>query len=569
MLRRIVHRWFPVLLIPVLLAAHCFAATKPNVILITLGATRADRMGFLGSKHPTPNIDTLAKQGLVFERAYAQAPLTVVSEATILTGTYPQTNHASELGAPLAATLPYLPELLHSRGYRTAAFLGSILLDPKSGSAPGFERGFDVYNAGFHQPQAGEGRYQSVARHADQVVARAIQWIGNGSHGPFFLWVHLDDPNGSSGAAYDREISDTDLALGKLLAALRTQKLYDDAVIVMASDHGESLGTHGEELHGVFLYDETIHVPLVVKLPQNQMAGKRVKGRVRLLDVAPAVLEAAGIPVPSVMQGQSLLRIARANPDADQPVYACSDFSQQAFGWSALESWRAGKYLYVRAPKPELYDLAADPAATHNLAQSAKATLETMAAQLQAFDAHFGNDSGKSAEAGLTSSEMQKLASLGYVGLQKSASAADLVVKGIDPKDAIAIANQTLGAMLSLEDGKPDKAAPGFRQALAAQPNIYLAQYGLGTALVQEQKLAEAIEHLHKAIELQPDSAWAHYEMGFSLFKTGDFKTSAIHLEIAAGRLPQFLELHSTLAQVYERLGRSQDAARERGTASH
>jgi arylsulfatase A-like enzyme len=561
-------RFFLGILISALLSVHSSAANKPNIILVTLGATRADRMGFLGSKHATPNLDGLAKQSIVFERAYAQAPLTVVSHATILSGTYPQTHHASELGAPLAVGLPYLPDLLHVRGYRTAAFVGSILLDPRNGFAPGFDRGFDVYDAGFHQTQPGEGRYQSVERHADQVVGRAIKWISNNAGGPFFLWVHLDDPNAPSGTSYDRAVADADAALGKLLVALRTQKLYEDSVIVIASDHGESLGAHGEDTHGIFLYDETIHVPLLVKLPQNQMAGKRVKGRVRLLDVAPAVLEAAGTPIPSQMQGQSLLRIAKANPDAEQPVYARSDFPQQAFGWSVLESWRAGKYLYIRAPKPELYDLSADPNATRNLAQSSKAMLETIAAQLQAFDSHFGNDSGKSVETGLTSSEMQKLASLGYVGLQKSMSAADLVVQGTDPKDAIATANQTLTALLTLEEGRPEKAAPAFRQALARQPNSYLAQYGLGVTLVQEQKFSEAIEHLHKAIELQPDSAWAHYAIGFSLFKTGDFNTSAIHLEIASGRLPQFSELHSTLSQVYEHLGRNEDAIRERTKAS-
>ena len=143
------------------------------------------------------------------------------------------------------------------------------------------------------------------------------------------------------------------------------------------------------------------------------------------------------------MQGQSLLRIAKSN--ADQPVYSVSDFPQRAFGWSALESWRAGKYLYIRAPKPELYDLAADPGATRNLAQTSKATLETMAGQLEAFDRRFsGTASAGGAE--LSSSEMQKLASLGYVGLQKSPSSASAAASGVDPKDEIAVANKVLSA---------------------------------------------------------------------------------------------------------------------------
>ena len=163
------------------------------------------------------------------------------------------------------------------------------------------------------------------------------------------------------------------------MAALRAAKLYDDALIVIASDHGESLGAHGEETHGVFLYDETIQVPLLVKLPAKPKRGNKGADPASLVDIAPRRWKPVGAAVPSQMQGQSLLRIAKAGSNADQPAYSVSDFPQRAFGWSPLESWRAGKYLYIRAPKAELYDLAADPGATHNLAQSSKATLETMA----------------------------------------------------------------------------------------------------------------------------------------------------------------------------------------------
>jgi arylsulfatase A-like enzyme/Flp pilus assembly protein TadD len=566
MLRRGLLCFFVAILTSAILPGGSAASAEPNIILITLGSTRADRMGFLGSRRGlTPHLDALAKQSITFERAYSQAPLTVVSHATILSGTYPQTHHASELAAPLAADLPYLPDLLHARTYHTAAFVGSLLLDPRNGSAPGFDRGFDVYDAGFRPIQSADKR--AVERPADQVVARATKWLSQNAQRPFFLWVNLCVPRASSGSTYDSAVAATDAAVGKLLAALHKQGLDAASMIVVAADHGESLGAHGEDTHGIFLYDETIHVPLLVKLPQDAMAGKRVKARVRLVDIAPTVVETARLPVPSQMQGQSLLRIAKA-ADADQPAYARSDFPQQAFAWSRLESWRAGKYLYIRAPQPELYDLSADPDATHNLAQSSLPVLQTLATQLKAFDDRLGNESGKSAATGLTSSQMQKLASLGYVGLQNTASGADTAVGGTDPKSAIAIANQTFNAMLALDEGKPEKAIPAFRKALAAQSNAYLAQYGLGVALAQQQQYSEAIEHLHKAIELQPDSAWAHYSMVLSLLKTGDFKTSAIHLEIASGRLPECAALHDALAQVYEHLGRTPDATREHAKAS-
>lgn len=557
------------------------AATKPNLVLITLDSTRADRMGFLGAKgRITPNLDRLAGESLVFEHAYAQAPATVVSHATILSGAYPQSTGMSEIGGTLPASLPYLPDLLKAQGYRTAAFVGSIQLDPRNGLAQGFDRGFQTYDAGFRpagvgtglgpvqagRSSAGSSGPQSPVtdRPASQVVARALAWLARNPQGPVFVWIHLNDPRASN-ASYNAAVTAADAAIGKLLAALKQQKLYANSAILVVADHGESLGAHGEDTHGVFLYDETIHVPLLLKLLEAQTA-KRVAAKVRLVDIAPTLLEVAAVPVPSQMQGQSLLRIAKASGSPDQPVYSRSDLPSRGFGWSLLESWRAGKYLYIRAPKPELYDLAADPGATRNLAQSSKAILDTMAAQIESFDRRFSGEAGKSSGAQLNSSEMQKLASLGYVGLQKSAGAS-AAVTGTDPKDKIAIANKVIEAALIFEHGNADHALAMLTMVTSAEPNLYLAEYTLGTALAQKGQHAEAVKHLHKAIELQPDSAWAHYQMGTSLLKTGDFKTAAVHLEIAAGRLPGFAPTHVALAEAYDHLGRAEDAKKERAKA--
>lgn len=563
-----------------LYCALAAAATKPNLVLITLDSARADRMGFLGAKGGiSPNLDRLAGESLVFEHAYAQAPATVVSHATILSGAYPQSTAMSELGGTLPASLPYLPDLLKAQGYRTAAFVASIHLDPHNGLAQGFDRGFQTYVAGFRPATVGTGaspvqaerssaasRGESATlaeRSADQVVAHAVAWLARNPQGPFFMWIHINDPHAPN-ASYNAAITAADAAIGKLLAALKQQKLYATTAVLVVADHGESLGAHGEDTHGIFLYDETIHVPLLLKLPDTS-AAKRVAAKVRLVDIAPTLLEITAIPVPSQMQGQSLLRIAKSS-GADQPVYSRSDLSQRAFGWSALESWRVGKYLYVRAPKPELYDMTADPGATRDLAQSSKATLDTMAAQLESFDRRFSGEAGKPSGAQLSSSEMQKLASLGYVGLQKS-SGASTAATGTDPKDKIATANKTLEAARALEQGKVDRAVATLTPLVSAEPGLYLAEYTLGTALAQKGQHAEAVKHLHKAIELQPDSAWAHYLMGLSLLKTGDFKTAAVHLEIAAGRLPGFAAARLSLAEAYDHLGRAEEAKRERGKA--
>lgn len=569
-MQRSLGSWFLVAILPLLVfAVDSRAATKPNIILITVDSTRADRMGFLGARgNLTPNLDGLAHQGIVFTQAYAEAPTTVVSAATILTGTYPQTHQASEFGSNLPATLPYLPALLHANGYRTAAFVGSFLLDPRNGPYQGYDRGFDLYDAGFHEALKGESRFQSVERHGDEVATRASKWLINNKHSPLFLWMHLQDPAGVSGDTYGRAIAAADTAVGKLLTLLRAQSLYDDSTIVVASTHGQSLGAHGEDTHGVFLYDETIHVPLVLKTPKNQIAGKQTKNRARLLDISPTVLSEAGVAIPAQMQGQSLIRIAQATSQADQPAYSRSEFSKRAFGCSTLESWRVGKFLYIRAPRPELYDLVSDPGAMHNLAQSAKATLETIASQMQTFDNHLGNDASKSAGSSLTPAEIQKLASLGYVGLQKTGSGVNTAAEGSDPKDSIGAINRTTAAILELEDGKPEQAILKLRQVIAIQPNSYLAQYGIGAALVQQQRYADAVPYFHKAIELQPDSAWAHYAMGLTLMKTSDFNTAAVHLEITVGRLPRFDSAHIALAETYEHLGRVTDGSRERAKIS-
>ncbi len=539
------------------------AASKPNLVLITLDSARADRMGFLGAKGAlTPNLDRLAGESIVFEHAFAQAPGSVVSHATILSGAYPQSTGLSEIGGTLPSSLLYLPDVLKAQGYRTAAFVGSIDLDPQNGLAQGLDRGFQTYDAGFRPAIPGDARPPVTERRGAEVVARAIAWLDHNAQGQFFLWVHIKDA-GAPGSSYNSAVTAADAAAGKLIGALQQRKVYGDAAVVVVAAHGEGLGAHGEQANGIFLYDETIHVPLLLKLPKP--ATTRVAAKVRLVDIAPTLLEIAAIPVPSQMLGQSLLRAAKTGGGADQPVYSRADLPQRGFGWSPLESWRAGKYLYIRSPKPELYDLTADPGATHNLAQSSKATFDTLAAQLDNFDRRFSGESGKSA-AELSSSEMQKLASLGYIGLSKASGSATALA-GTDPKDKIATANKVIEAA-TRDQSKPDRTiaalTPLVSDKAATDPNLYLAQYALGVALARKAQYAEAVKHLHKAVELQPDSAWAHYEIGDTLLKTGDFKTAIVHLEIATGRLPAFAPAHLALAEAYEHAGRTEDAKRER-----
>src|SRR5260370_14723159 len=362
-------------------------------------------MGFLGSTRGlTPNLDAMAKEGVVFSRAYSHVPITTASHTTILTGTYPQFNHVTDFGIPLSSRLPYLPDLLHQPGYHTGAFVGSLILDPLDGTAPGFDRGFDVYDAGFHLRKHGADRYKTVERRAGDVVEHALAWLSQLENGPFFLWIHLYDAHDPydppepyktryASEPYDGEIAYADSAVGKLLDALRKHGLYDETMIAVMADHGESLGAHGENTHGIFLYDETLHVPLLIKLALNRSAGKRIQTRVGLVDVAPTILQESGVVVPKDVQGESLLAMlkpatagSRKAPAAqDRPAYAETDYPHRPSGWSSLRALRTARDLYIQALERELYAQDTDPAATGNLATDTKPVADTLGFKLDEF----------------------------------------------------------------------------------------------------------------------------------------------------------------------------------------
>ena len=543
----------------------------PSVVLVTLDTTRADRMGFLGSTRAlTPRLDALARDAVVFERAYSQAPITTASHATLLSGTYPQLHKVNDFGVPLAASLPYLPDVLQSRGYRTAAFVGSLILDPRGGLAPGFDRGFETYDAGFRVRRGREDRYRTMERRAEEVVGHALQWLEGSGGGPFLLWVHLYDahdpyeappPYGRryADAPYDGEVAYVDAQVGRLVDALRARKLYDDAVVVVAADHGEALGEHGETTHGVFLYDGTIHVPLLVKLPRGRLAGRRATVRAGLVDVAPTILDAVGAQAPAAMQGESLLKWIEAAKPPERPAYAETDYPRRAFGWSPLASWRADRFLYVRAPRPELYDVAADPAAGRNLADERAAVAGRIADEMQSFRAR--TSAGEPAAGRAVDPELaEKLAALGYVG---ASSGAPPSAAGVDPKDKIAVANALHDAVVAVEGGQLERAVPLLEKVVASDPQIHVAQFQLGVARARQRRYPEAIPHLKKAIELQPDAMMAHYEMGVALFETGDWKTAAGHFEIVASRMPKWADARYSYGSVLARISRVPEAMSE------
>ena len=557
------------------------ASPHPNIVLITLDTTRADRMGFLGSERGlTPNLDRLARQAVVFSRAYAQVPLTTPSHAAILTGTYPRFNQVNYMGDPLGKVLPFLPEILRRNGYRTAAFVGALVLDPRK-LAAGFERGFDIYDAGFHRPRGNEDRYHSLERRGEEVVHRALAWLSKHPAGPFFLWVHLYDPHDPysppepyktryQSEPYDGEIAYTDSVVGRLITGLQTRGLFDSALLALMADHGEAFGEHGENHHGIFLYDETIRVPLLFKLPGQHSSGK-VETRVGLVDVAPTILRAAHLPVPSVMQGESLLSFlkldqARAasqpnDSNLQRPVYAESAYGHLSFGWSKLRAWRTGKYLYIEAPERELYDQSVDPLAAHNLASDFRAVVDTAAAQIAEF---YGKTKGAAAERTKLSPEQnESLNALGYLSSDSGISGEADNEGGPDPKERIGIANLLYEALVDMEQEQYQEAVPLLEQVLKQEPNTPIAFLQLGRAHMALKEYQKAVTPLRSLVEKKPDDAFARYELGCALVKTGNWDEALPHFEAAVSQMTGSAMMHFYLALVYQRTSRADDATRE------
>src|SRR5215469_6442260 len=292
------------------------ATSRPSVFLITIDTLRSDHVSCYGYKQiQTPAIDHLAKQGIRFAQAFTPSPITNTSHASILTGLLPSSHGVSDFGVPLTPDHSTLAQALKREGYQTAAFIGSVILDSKT-LAPGFEHGFEFYD-NFPEKTETKSRWGRIERRGMDVVQRAEAWLSAHPAAPHFVWVHLYDPHDPyepplpysetyKDHLYDGEIAYADSAVGHFVAYLERQNWYDGAMIILVGDHGEGLGEHGEDTHGIFLYDSTTHVPLILKMPRQEEAGKVVDEQVRTTDIMPTVLGLLGFPAPASMDGTSL-----------------------------------------------------------------------------------------------------------------------------------------------------------------------------------------------------------------------------------------------------------------------
>src|SRR5579862_6680968 len=367
------------------------ACTGCNVLLITIDTLRSDRVGaFGGTRHLTPTLDGLAAEGVTLTRTYSAAPLTLPSHASILTAVPPPVHGIRTNGLfRLGTRLPTLATVLKSAGYRTGAFVGAFVLDARFG----LSRGFDVYDDRYGERHDGDA-VEGAERRADEVIAPALAWINQPSaisHQPFFSWVHLYDPHepyrapepyASQHEPYDAEVAYTDTAIGRLLADLRASGRLDRTLIAVAADHGESLGEHGEQTHGVFVYDATMRVPWIL------WAGPRLRqaasdGTVRLIDLAPTVLDLIGVAAPPEFEGRSIVPVVNGLETAPRTAYVEAMDANLTRNWAPLTGIVSGRDKLIDLPIPELYDLRADPGEASNIYPRAGDRARTLEALLR------------------------------------------------------------------------------------------------------------------------------------------------------------------------------------------
>lgn len=517
------------------------STVSPDIFLITIDTLRADHVHCYGYGNvKTPALDDLAHDGIRFSQAFTPSPITNTSHASILTGLLPGSHGVTDFAVPLANSHPTVAELLKARGYHTAAFIGAVILDSKT-LAPGFDRGFDFYD-NFPEHSSAKSRWGRLERRGMDVVAHAESWLSKHPAGPHFVWVHLYDPHDPyepplpyaqtyKDHLYDGEIAYADSALAHFVTYLKTNGRYRNSVIVAVGDHGEGLGEHHEDTHGIFLYDSTTHVPLIAKLPGAEGAGTTVGAQVRTVDIVPTLLDLAGAAAPRKSDGESLQVFFSGKPDGvDRPVIGETDYPLR-FGWAPLRSVRDDGYKFIESPRPELYDLRRDPNEISNQYEAGNARAQKSRARLSEV---------RSREAPVDASQ-----AAAQTDANRSTSSLP------DPKDKIEEQNLLHAAMMASEDNRPTEARKALESVLALDPKSPTALRQLGELELQAGDYAQAARHLKSAVAVRPDDATASFHAGQALLKAGDTAGARDALETSLKLVPGQFQARLLLGQVY------------------
>ena len=545
---------------------------RGNVLLITIDTLRRDRVGAFGGRGGlTPTLDQLAANGIRYERTYSHVPMTLAAHTSILTGLTPRRTgvHTNTL-TRLDSSIDTLATVLKADGYRTGAFVGAFVLDARFGLA----RGFDVYDD--HVPLARSASFHVAERSASEVVKLAGDWIlsqhpapstqapvpspqSPAPGQPWFSWIHLFDPHtpyaasvecrGNGRSEYDAEVACTDRAIAVLLDRLRAAHALDRTLIVVTADHGESLGEHGETTHGLFAYNATLAVPLIIAGAGTGRVGVPVAHA----DIMPTILDvvvAGGAAPRRHLDGQSLL----GDLAADRPIYFESLDAYLTRGWAPLRGVIQGAVKYVDLPQDELYDLDVDPGEEHNrVAQDPRAA--AMRAVLRTLSSA-AESPGTAAP--VDADAASRLRSLGYVGraapLNAHPSAAD------DPKRLVALNERFNSALTAFDERRADVALSEFVAILRERPDFLSARTSAATILLNNGKGNDAVRLLEEAPSSQHGSAEWSIRLGAALREVGRMREAATVLEAARNAGADDAELTQNLATVYATLGRTSEA---------
>jgi arylsulfatase A-like enzyme/Flp pilus assembly protein TadD len=481
----------------VLLAAACGrGGDRPRVpagapiVLISVDTLRADHLPAYGyGGVATPSLDRLRADSVLFRNAWSPAPLTLPSHVTMLTGLLPP-RHGVRANAGFTyrgAAAATLPGLLKAQGYATAAAVSSYVMRADTGLA----RLFDFYEDGI-DPSAG-GAFGEYQRRGDVTVALAREWIDAHRGVPFFFFLHLYEPHvpydppepfRSRYAPYDGEIASADAIVGGLLDHLRAQALYDRALVIFTSDHGEGLGQHGEDQHSILLYAEALRVPLLVKLPTQQRAGETVEAPAQLADILPTVASLLGLAAPAEVAGQSLLDLAAAG---ERRIYSETLYPRLALGWSELRSLADARWHFIQGPRLELYDLARDPGETQDLAAAQPEVVAGLRAEMERLHAL------RVPEPEAVPREVaERLAALGYVAGRGGPAAPG--APPLDPRDGLPVLRAFQAASRLVAEGRLADGEAALRRLLAESPGLFEARLALGHVLMETGRVKEAAD---------------------------------------------------------------------------
>ncbi|MDQ6799715.1 MAG: tetratricopeptide repeat protein [Acidobacteriota bacterium] len=530
-------------------------STNAPVILISIDTLRADHLTAYGAKLvDTSAIDRLARDGIVFENAYSHVPLTLPSHVTILTGRLPFENGVrSNIGYKLDHDVQSsLPRLLKQRGYATGGAVSAYVIRGETGIGPLF----DFYDDSMEVWES--ATLGAIQRRGDETSRVALNWVDRVRDKPFFLFLHLFEPHtpyapvepfrSKYANPYDGEIATADAIVGRFFAELEKRGLYDQSLIILCADHGEGLNDHGEAEHGVLLYREVLHVPLIVKLPGQKLGGKRVAAPAQLVDILPTITDVVGAPTPNGLPGVSLVAEGR---NANRTIYSETLYPRLHLGWSQLRSLTNARDHYIESPAPELYDIAKDPRETRNIREEQRRDARALAEGLSKIPLNLRAQKPADAE------EMARLAALGYLSGAASNTSGPLK----NPRDHIQVLARIQQTFVLNQEGRYRESIELCRQILREYPDLVDVYMQLAGDLRRLGRLKEALDAYREAIRRSPqlvDSV--ALEIAKLELDLGDVKAAELNTRQAMKLDP--LEAHLILAALAER--RSDFAGAER-----